>query len=68
MQPQSTITCPECGHRETETMPMDACQLMYTCKGCGRTLKPIPGKGCVCVFCCYGDVPCPPAQDGTCCG
>ena len=23
---QSTITCPECGHSETETMPTDNCQ------------------------------------------
>ena len=23
---QSEITCPDCGHVETETMPTDACQ------------------------------------------
>ena len=31
---ESTITCPECGHAETETMPTDACQWFYECKGC----------------------------------
>jgi len=27
--PDSTITCPECGHKETETMPTEACQWFY---------------------------------------
>ncbi len=32
---QSRITCPQCSHAETETMPTDACQWFYTCKACG---------------------------------
>jgi len=56
----STITCPECGHAETEIMPTDACQFFYDCKGCGRLLRPKPGD--CCVFCSYGSVPCPPMQ------
>ena len=24
--PDSTLTCPVCGHSKTETMPTDACQ------------------------------------------
>lgn len=66
---QSTITCPECGHRSTEPMPTDACQYIYVCKGCGHTMK--PKRGDCCVYCSYGDVPCPPIQleKGTCgCG
>jgi len=35
MQLESTLTCPECGHRMRETMPTDACQYFYNCKGCG---------------------------------
>lgn len=64
---QSTITCPECGHRETEPMPTDACQWFYECKNCGTILKPVLGD--CCVFCSYGDVPCPPVQEekGSCC-
>jgi hypothetical protein len=64
---QSIITCPECGHRETETMPTDACQWYYECKGCGVLLRPL--KGDCCVFCSYGTMPCPPVQtgDGICC-
>jgi hypothetical protein len=57
---RSTITCPHCGHRETETMPTDACQFFYDCKGCGALLRPKPGD--CCVFCSYGDIPCPPIQ------
>ena len=33
--PISTITCPRCGHRASERMPVDACQFFYDCKGCG---------------------------------
>ncbi|MGD8477932.1 MAG: GDCCVxC domain-containing (seleno)protein [Burkholderiales bacterium] len=57
---QSIITCPECGHQEPETMPVDACQWFYRCKGCGTLLKPVLGD--CCVFCSYGSQPCPPVQ------
>ncbi len=64
--PDSTITCPECGHRKRETMPTDACQWFYECEACHALLKPRPGD--CCVFCSYGDVPCPPIQmHGGCC-
>jgi hypothetical protein len=56
----STITCPTCGHRSTEKMPTDACQYVYACKRCGLQMK--PKKGDCCVYCSYGDVPCPPIQ------
>lgn len=62
---QSTLTCPECGHTVVETMPTDACQYFYDCQGCGAVLRPLPGD--CCVFCSYGDVPCPPIQEGACC-
>jgi hypothetical protein len=61
IQLQSTLTCPVCGERSTETMPWDACQFFYECAGCGTMLRPKPGD--CCVFCSYGDVPCPPIQD-----
>ncbi|MFY9643042.1 MAG: GDCCVxC domain-containing (seleno)protein [Rhodomicrobium sp.] len=60
VQLQSAITCPACGFRSIETMPTDACQYFYACKGCGSEMK--PKKGDCCVFCSYGDVPCPPIQ------
>jgi uncharacterized Zn finger protein len=39
----SVITCPNCGHQETEIMPDDACQYFYDCKNCSKVLKPEPG-------------------------
>jgi hypothetical protein len=60
MKLDSTITCPLCRHRSTETMPTNACQYFYECKGCGVLLKPKAGD--CCVFCSYGDTPCPPIQ------
>lgn len=59
---QSVLTCPECGHATTETMPIDACQYFHECEACHRLLKPRPGD--CCVFCSYGSVPCPPVQRG----
>jgi hypothetical protein len=67
MQSVSTLTCPACDFAAAETMPSDACQFFYDCKGCGARLKPKAGD--CCVFCSYGSVPCPPVQaDGKCCG
>jgi len=57
---QSTITCPECGHKKEETMPTNFCQYFYECENCKKVLKPI-GNDC-CVYCSYGTVPCPPVQ------
>ncbi len=65
LQHSSTLTCPECAHRELEQMPVDACQFFYDCEGCGVRLKPKPGD--CCVYCSYADVPCPPVQAGAPC-
>ncbi|SEA08641.1 GDCCVxC domain-containing (seleno)protein [Microbulbifer marinus] len=62
---QSTITCPDCGHKKTETMPTDACLYFYECEACHALLKPKAGD--CCVFCSFGTVPCPPIQQGTGC-
>jgi len=62
---KSTITCPKCGHVETEVMPTDACQWFYECKGCGVILR--PKEGDCCVYCSYGSVPCPTIQAKTDC-
>lgn len=61
MELRSTLTCPSCGGQTTETMPTDACQYFYDCTHCGVVLKPKPGD--CCVYCSYGNVPCPPIQD-----
>lgn len=41
-------------------MPTDACQYFYECKACKALLRPNPGD--CCVFCSFGDRPCPPIQ------
>jgi len=51
---QSVLTCPHCGHVATETMPTDACQWFYECKGCGALLKPRAG-GVAYVLAAMGD-------------
>lgn len=61
----STLTCPECGHAEKEEMPTEACQFFYDCKSCGALLRPLEGD--CCVFCSYGDIACPPIQEGKHC-
>jgi hypothetical protein len=60
VQAVSTITCPACGARATESMPTGACLYFYECDACKTTLRPKAGD--CCVFCSYGDVPCPPVQ------
>jgi hypothetical protein len=56
----STLTCPSCGTKSTRVMPQDACVMVARCQQCYATLRPKPGD--CCVFCSYGDMPCPPMQ------
>lgn len=56
----SVLTCPHCKASKAVSMPHDACQIIYQCRSCGATLRPLPGD--CCVFCSYGSVPCPPIQ------
>jgi hypothetical protein len=57
---EATITCPNCGTQRLETMPTDACQIVYQCTGCGTRLR--PKESDCCVFCSHADAPCPPKQ------
>ncbi|MDE0281696.1 MAG: hypothetical protein OXN16_11555 [Gammaproteobacteria bacterium] len=61
----STLTCPECGYQSKDRMPVDACQFYYDCRSCGSLLRP-KADDC-CVYCSFGDVPCPPIQVGSAC-
>ena len=58
---ESILTCPECKHSKTETMPTDACSWFYECEKCKIVLKPKDGD--CCVYCSYGSVPCPSIQE-----
>jgi hypothetical protein len=60
LQLDSTITCPECGSATRVRMPVDACQFFWECPACAALLRPRPGD--CCVFCSYGDAPCPSMQ------
>ncbi len=64
-EPNSTLTCPECGHQSTDVMPTNACRYFYDCPNCNVKLKPKAGD--CCVYCSYGDVACPPIQLGGAC-
>ncbi|MBR46156.1 MAG: hypothetical protein CMM31_06705 [Rhodospirillaceae bacterium] len=61
----STITCPKCGATERQEMPTDSCLFFHDCPACGARLKSLAGD--CCVFCSYGDVKCPPIQQGKSC-
>ena len=56
----STLNCPACGSQEIREMPLDACVYFHRCSACGTTSTPQAGD--CCVFCSYGDTPCPPMQ------
>ena len=57
----SVVTCPKCGFSSQERMPTDFCLISYQCKKCGHVMT--PKQGDCCVFCSYGNVPCPPIQE-----
>jgi hypothetical protein len=52
------IACPECGTCTEEPMPENACLRCFECPAC-RVLLRLKTGDC-CVFCSYGDSPCPP--------
>jgi hypothetical protein len=57
---ESTLTCPKCGAVQTETMPLDVWQWYYECQQC-QAMVATTEDDC-CIFCSYGDVPCPAIQ------
>lgn len=63
MKLDSIVTCPECGHKSTETMPITFCNILYQCKHCYIFSRQL--KGDCCIYCSYGDTPCPSMQEGS---
>jgi hypothetical protein len=61
----SELTCPECGHKQSLGMPTNSCLFFHECSGCKTMLRPLEGD--CCVFCSYGELPCPPIQADGCC-
>jgi hypothetical protein len=58
----STITCPICKFKKEMEMKTDSCLAFYYCEECDARLK--PKKNDCCIFCSYGTMPCPAAQEG----
>ncbi len=58
--PQTALTCPHCGFSSLQEMPVDAWLYFHECAACRRL--PTPKRGDCCVFCSYGEMPCPPMQ------
>ncbi len=61
---ESIFTCPVCGYKQLEIMPVDACQFFYKCKNCQTRIT--AKEGDCCVFCSYGSVKCPSKQPKYC--
>lgn len=53
----TTLTCPQCGHKQQGEIPTTSCVPFYVCENCKETIK-AQGEDC-CVFCSYADKRCP---------
>jgi hypothetical protein len=60
IETKGELTCPNCGHKQTEPIPTDQCQLVYTCKNCKKDIY--PKENDCCVFCSYANHKCPSKQ------
>jgi len=54
------LTCPQCAVVTVAELPEDACVHFFECPSCNSVLRPRHGD--CCVFCSYGDAPCPPRR------
>lgn len=54
------ITCPACHAPTPVEIPESACLYFWRCPQCRELIRPRGGD--CCVFCSYGDVPCPSAE------
>jgi hypothetical protein len=54
------LTCPKCGHKQKMEIPTSTCQAFYKCEGCGKII--MAEKSC-CVFCDFGTIKCPAAEE-----
>ncbi|MEK7281043.1 MAG: GDCCVxC domain-containing (seleno)protein [Chloroflexota bacterium] len=54
------LTCPRCGYKQEGEIPEEQCLPFYKCLGCGEIIA--ADQGC-CIFCDYGDRPCPVSHE-----
>ena len=57
----SRFECPNCARHSRDQMPRRSSVVRYHCLYCNTIFEPLPGS--CCVYCSYGDVPCPNAQN-----
>lgn len=53
---KSTLTCPRCGHKQSEEIPENVCLQFYICNNCKEKISSLEGD--CCVFCSHGDRKC----------
>lgn len=58
MEYKGNLICPKCQTRMPVTLHKNVCMSFYACSKCKEMMK--AKEGC-CVFCDYGDRPCPVA-------
>ena len=56
----SKVIGPECGFTKEEETDIDTSLQFYECVNCGKVVTPF--RDDCCIFCSYGDVPCPSVQ------
>ena len=58
---ETMLKCPHCGVEQRATMPLTGKKMAQDCRFCGETM--IAKEGECCVFCSYGLIGCPVAQE-----
>ena len=61
----ATIVCPHCQHPSEETMRVRVVERTIRCSECSETIEAPADKHCV--WCAYGDIPCPVVQNAGSC-
>ncbi|MFW9905608.1 MAG: GDCCVxC domain-containing (seleno)protein [Candidatus Thorarchaeota archaeon] len=60
MKTNSILTCPHCNFSESLMMTANQCVIFHRCTNCNTVIR--PQQGDCCIFCSYGDTPCPAKQ------
>ncbi len=57
---ETMLKCPHCGVEQRATMPVSGMKMAQDCRFCNETI--LAKEGSHCVFCSYGLIKCPHAQ------
>ncbi|MGK0270323.1 MAG: hypothetical protein ACI88H_000966 [Cocleimonas sp.] len=53
---ESTLTCPHCDYKQTETLLENISPINFRCDSCLKLVRINTGE--CCIYCNYGDYPC----------